>query len=139
MEKLALAMVIAVQKFRHYILLRTTVVYVDSNPMYYVLTCQVLGGKYSRWIMILQEFELEFAKSASNKSLIFAELNVTFPILLRLQSPLIHFPMNHCFSLVRPIHGMETSFCISRPYNTILLPLEMNVHTFASKPKAILF
>ena len=38
-EKLALAMVIAVQKFRHYILLRTTTVLADQNPMYYILTC----------------------------------------------------------------------------------------------------
>ena len=41
-EKLALATVIVVQKFRHYILLRTTTFYADSNPMYYVLTRQVL-------------------------------------------------------------------------------------------------
>ena len=44
-EKLALATVITVQKFRHYILLCTTTVYVDSNPMYYFLTRRVLGGK----------------------------------------------------------------------------------------------
>ena len=44
-EKLALAIVIAVQKFRHYILLRTTIVLTDQNPMYYILTRQVLGGK----------------------------------------------------------------------------------------------
>ena len=60
MEKLALAMVIAVQKFRHYILLHTTTVLANRNPMYYSLTHQVLGGKYSRWIVILQEFDLEF-------------------------------------------------------------------------------
>ena len=41
-EKLALATVIAVQKFRHYILLRTTTVSADQNPMYYILTRQVL-------------------------------------------------------------------------------------------------
>ena len=46
-EKLALAMVIAVQKFRHYILLRTNTILEDQNPMYYILTRQVLGGKYS--------------------------------------------------------------------------------------------
>ena len=62
-EKLALAMVIAVQKFHHYILLRTTTVLADRNPMYYIMTHQVLGGKYSRWIVILQEFDLEFAKA----------------------------------------------------------------------------
>ena len=71
-EKLALATVIVVQEFCHYILLHTITVYVDSNPMYYILTRQVLGGKYSCWIVILQEFELEFAKSTSTKSLIFA-------------------------------------------------------------------
>ena len=37
-EKLALAMVMAIQKFRHYILLRTTIVLTDQNPMYYILT-----------------------------------------------------------------------------------------------------
>ena len=78
-EKLALAMVIAVQKFCHYILIRTTTVYDDSNPMYYVLTHQVLGGKYSRWIVILQEFELEFTKITSKKSLVFVELICDLP------------------------------------------------------------
>ena len=53
-EKLALATLIAVQKFHHYILLRTTTVFADQNPMYYILTRQVQGGKYSRWIVILQ-------------------------------------------------------------------------------------
>ena len=65
MEKLALATVIAVQKFRHYIFLRTTTVLADQNPMYYILTRQVLRGKYSRWIVILQEFDLEFSKATS--------------------------------------------------------------------------
>ena len=52
-EKLALATVIAVYKFRHYIFLCTTTVLADQNPMYYILTRQVLGGKYSRWMFIL--------------------------------------------------------------------------------------
>ena len=52
-EKLALAMVIMIHKFHHYIFLRTTTVYAYSNPMYYILTRQVLGGKYSCWIFIL--------------------------------------------------------------------------------------
>ena len=36
MEKLALATVIVVQKFYHYILLCATIVLVDQNPMYYI-------------------------------------------------------------------------------------------------------
>ena len=52
-EKLALATIIAVKKFHHYIFLCTTTVYANSNPMYYILTRQVLGDKYLRWIVIL--------------------------------------------------------------------------------------
>ena len=37
-EKLALAVVYAVQRLRHYILLRTTIVVVDVNPFQYVLS-----------------------------------------------------------------------------------------------------
>ena len=74
-----MATVIAVQKFRHYILLRTTTVLAEQNPMYYILTHQVLGGKYSRWIVILQEFDLEFSKATSKKSLVFAELMCDLP------------------------------------------------------------
>ena len=44
-EKLALATVIVVQKFRHYILPRTTMVLAYENPMYYILTHHVLGGQ----------------------------------------------------------------------------------------------
>ena len=69
-EKLALATLIVVQKFCHYILLRNTMVLANQNPMYYILTRQVLGGKYSQWIVILHEFDLEFAKSTSKKSLV---------------------------------------------------------------------
>jgi hypothetical protein len=78
-EKLALAAVITVQRFRCYILLCTTIVISDSNPMYHILTRQVLGGKYSKWIVILQEFDLEFTKSKAKKSLVFAELICALP------------------------------------------------------------
>ena len=78
-EKLPLAMVIAVQKFRHYIFLCKTTVLVDQNPMYYILTHQVLEGKYSQWIVILREFDLEFSRATSKKSLVFAELMCDLP------------------------------------------------------------
>lgn len=40
----------------------------------------IAGGKYSKWIVILQECDLEFIKSKSNKSLVFAELLCDFPL-----------------------------------------------------------
>ena len=74
-----MATVVAVQKFCHYILLCTTMVVVDQNPMYYILDHQVLGGKYSRWIFILQEFNLEFSKVTSKKYLVFAKIMFDLP------------------------------------------------------------
>ena len=34
----------------------------------------MIGGKYNKWIVILQEFDLQFVSAKSKKSLIFAEL-----------------------------------------------------------------
>ena len=39
----------------------------------------MIRGKYNKWIVILQEFDLEFVSAKSNKSLIFAELIFYFP------------------------------------------------------------
>ena len=59
-EKLALAVVYAVQRLHHYILLRTTTVVVDFNPFQYVFSWCIIGGKFNKWIVILQEFDLDF-------------------------------------------------------------------------------
>jgi hypothetical protein len=78
-EKLALEAVQAIQCFRHYILLRKTAVISNYNPMQHILTCQLLGGKYSKWIVILQDFELDFEHAKSKKSLVFSELICDLP------------------------------------------------------------
>ena len=39
----------------------------------------MIGGKYNRWIVILQEFDLEFMSAKSKKSLVFAELISELP------------------------------------------------------------
>ena len=43
------------------------------------LTRRMIGGKYNKWILILQEFDLEFVSAKSKKSLIFAEFISNFP------------------------------------------------------------
>ena len=52
-EKLALAVIQVVQHFRHYILFRKTMVISNCNPMQHILTHQLLGEKYYKWIIIL--------------------------------------------------------------------------------------
>jgi hypothetical protein len=78
-KKLALVAVQAVRCFHHYILSCKTTVISHCNPMQHILTRQLLGGKYSKWIVILQEFDLEFVCTKSKKSLVFAELICDFP------------------------------------------------------------
>ena len=53
---------------------------VDVNPFHYVLSRWIVGGKFNKWIVILQEFDLDFQSAKSKKSLVFAELIAEFPI-----------------------------------------------------------
>ena len=78
-EKLSLATVHAVQRLRHYFLLRQTLVVAHVNPFQFVLTRRMIRGKYNKWIVIFQEFDLEFVLAKLKKSLIFAELISDFP------------------------------------------------------------
>jgi hypothetical protein len=78
-EKLALASVHVVPRLQHYILLCKITLVVDINPFQYVLTKHIIGGKYNKWIVILQEFDLDFALMKSKKSLVFSELISDFP------------------------------------------------------------
>jgi hypothetical protein len=74
LEKLVLAAVHAVQRFHHYVLFRKTTVVAVVNPFQYMLKRRVIGGKISRWMVILQEFDLDCILAKSKKSLVFAEL-----------------------------------------------------------------
>ena len=102
-----MAMVISIQKFHHDILLCTTMVLANHNPMYYILTRQVLGWKYCRWIVILQEFHLEFSKVTSKKSLVFAELMCDLPCALINTEPSDSFTYEFMFliSTTNPWYG----------------------------------
>ena len=66
-ENLALATVHAVHHFRHYILLLQTLLVAHINPFQFILTRRMMGGKYNKWIVILQEFDLEFISVKSKK------------------------------------------------------------------------
>jgi hypothetical protein len=96
-EKLALAVVLAVQKLRHYILLRTTKVVADSNPMQYLLSRRQVNGKFARWIVILQEYDLEFSTPKSKKALVLAELVTDLPSNTPSAPVNTDFPDEHLF------------------------------------------
>ena len=71
MKKLDLEVVYVVHRLRHYILLRTTTVIADINPFQCVLSQRIIEGKFNKWIVILQEFDLDFQSAKSKKSLVF--------------------------------------------------------------------
>jgi hypothetical protein len=78
-ENISLAAIHAVQRLHHYILLCKTTMVFNVNPFQYVLTRHIIGGKYNKWIVILQEFNLNFTYVKSKKSLVFTELIFDFP------------------------------------------------------------
>jgi hypothetical protein len=78
-ENLGLVSVHTFQRLQHYILLCKTIVVADVNPFQYILTRHIIGRKYNKWIVIFQEFDLDFASAKSKKSLFFAELIFDFP------------------------------------------------------------
>jgi hypothetical protein len=96
-EKLSLVVVLAVQKLCHYILLRTTKVVEDSNPMQYFLSHRQINGKFSRWIVILQEYDLEFSTPKRKKALILTELITVFPSDTTSSPVNMDFPDEHLF------------------------------------------
>ena len=47
--------------------------------MKYILSRQILGGRYSKWLVILSEFDLIFSTPKAKKSLVFAKLIAGLP------------------------------------------------------------
>jgi hypothetical protein len=106
-EKLALEVILAVQKLHHYILLRTTKFIADSNPMKYLRNHQQINGKFARWIVILQEYDLKFSTPKRKKSLFLTELLTTFPSDTTSVPVNIDFPDEHLFYITSddPCYG----------------------------------
>ena len=98
-ENLALDVVFSVQKLHHYILMHSTKVVTNSNPMAFLLSRHILSGKYTRWVVILQEFNLEFVTPKINKGLALAKLISELPT--GTQDPPINdaLPDEHLFAI----------------------------------------
>ena len=96
-EKLALAMVIVVQKFHHHILLCTTTILANQNPMYYILSHQVLGGSTPIGLPSFRSLISSFPRLHQRNTWFLLSLCVTFLVLPQNMSPTIHFQMNSYF------------------------------------------
>ena len=67
------------------------------NPFQYILSRPIVGVKFNKWIVILQEFDLDFQSAKSKKSLVFAELIVEFLVEEDVAIEEDSFPDEHIF------------------------------------------
>ena len=76
---MALVIVFSAQKFCHYIIVNHTHVVANSNPMQYLLIHHLLKGQEAKWVVVLQEFDLEFVSPKITKALMLAMLMTDIP------------------------------------------------------------
>ena len=70
-EKLCFALVWAVQKLRHIILPFQIWVVARLDPLKYLFEKPALSGKLSRWLILLEEFDLKYvARKTINGSIV---------------------------------------------------------------------
>ena len=69
----------------------------DVNSFQYVLSRCIIGGKFNKWIVILQDFDLDFQSTKSKKSLVFAELIAKFLVEEDVAIEEDSFPNEHIF------------------------------------------
>jgi hypothetical protein len=58
-EREGLAMVYALQKFRHYLLGKHFNMFTDHSALKYLVNKPVLGGRICHWLLLFQEFDFE--------------------------------------------------------------------------------
>ena len=58
-EREGLAMVYALQKFRHYLLGAQFKMFIEHSMLKYLVNKPVLGGRICRWLLLFQEYDFE--------------------------------------------------------------------------------
>ena len=69
-EKEMPAVVFALEKFRSYLIGRKIIVFTDHAALKYLLTKKDAKGRLIRWVLLLQEFDLEFKDKKCTKNVV---------------------------------------------------------------------
>ena len=80
-----------------YIIANHTHVVVNSNPMRYLLSCCLLQGRATKWVVVLQEFDLEIVSPKKMKALALATLMTDLPPLAMSSPPKDDLPDDFLF------------------------------------------
>lgn len=62
MEKICFMMIFTIEKLRYYLLYCTTYVVNPIDPLKYLITMQYLLGRFPKWLILLQEFDINVVK-----------------------------------------------------------------------------
>lgn len=79
-EKACLAVVFASPKLRHYMLSHIVKLIVKIDPLKYNLSKSTLTGRLAKWVLILSEFDIEYANIKAIKGHVLADQLVDSPL-----------------------------------------------------------
>jgi len=79
MKKFCFGIFFATKKLRHYLLYCTTYVVSPVNPLKYLVAKHHLSRRVAKWLMLLQEFDINVVKQKSMKGQASADLIAEFP------------------------------------------------------------
>ena len=92
-EKELLAIIFALEKFRSYLLGSKVIIYTDHAALKYLLSKKDARPRLIRWILLLQEFDLEIRDKKSCENVVADHLSRMI-----VESQEGHFPLNDSFS-----------------------------------------
>jgi len=90
-EKEFLVIVFALEKFRPYLLGSKTTIFTDHSALRYLMTKKDAKARLIRWILLLQEFDLEILDKKSVENIVTNYLSCI------LNSPCNELPINDNF------------------------------------------
>src|SRR2546425_3006379 len=79
-EKTCLAVVWAIKKLQHYFKSYKVTIVSKMDPMQYLYRTPILAGKLSRWLILMSEFDIEFATKKTVKGRAVAEFSAENPV-----------------------------------------------------------
>ncbi|XP_071917151.1 uncharacterized protein [Coffea arabica] len=97
-EKELLAVIFALEKFRSYLLGAKVIVFSDHSALRYLMTKKDAKPRLIRWILLLQEFDLEIRDKRGSENLVADHLS-RIPIGEKNEPLKDAFPEEHLFSL----------------------------------------
>ena len=100
-EKEFLAVVFALEKFRPYLLGSKTVIFTDHSTLKYLMTKKDAKARLIRWILLLQEFDLEIRDKRGIENVVADHLS-RIPNAPTIQAPINEdFPDEHILAILK--------------------------------------